>query len=157
MDLSDEGSPFATSVPAADVAGVFPGSRSAADLAAHFVRAGWSSRSSSWEGYEVETSWARLEIDALDDGVLVHGGTHLDPDRFDALVAVLSARRLPFSVEFYGEDGGLLRETAGGRRPSGSPHGSGRRHGPGLRRPSGTRRGPAASGPSSAPHRSVHP
>lgn len=116
-DLSDEGSRVDISVPAAHAAGFLPGSRSAGDLAAHFVRAGWSSRSSSWEAYEVETPWARLEIEPLDDGLLVHGGTHLDPDRFDALVTVLSARRGPFSVEFSGEDGGLLREVADGAAP----------------------------------------
>ncbi|MEY2229616.1 hypothetical protein [Streptomyces sp. BF23-19] len=112
MDLSDEGSPFDADVigmPVADVAGLFPGRRSAADLAAFFVRAGWSSRSSSWEGYEVESPPARLEIEPVDAGVLLHG--EADAGRLDALIAVLSARGLPFSVEFYGEDGALLREV----------------------------------------------
>ncbi|MFI8392528.1 hypothetical protein [Streptomyces sp. NPDC085540] len=119
MDLSDEGSPFDTDVigapvegvegvaGVADVAGVFPGHRSAGDLAAFSVRAGWSSRSSSWEGYEVESPLARLEIEPGHDGVLLHG--EADAGRLDALTAVLSARSLPFSVEFYGEDGALLR------------------------------------------------
>ncbi|MFG2235726.1 hypothetical protein ACGFNX_37955 [Streptomyces sp. NPDC048723] len=123
MDLSDEGSPFGTDVtgrPVADVAGLFPGRRSAADLAAFFVRAGWSSRSSSWEGYEVESPLARLEIEPVDDGVLLHG--EADAGRLDALTAVLSARGLPFSVEFYGEDGALLSEVRVG--PVGSVVGS---------------------------------
>ncbi|WKD33318.1 hypothetical protein [Streptomyces xanthophaeus] len=112
MDLSDGGSPFDADVigmPVADVAGLFPGRRSAADLAAFFVRAGWSSRSSSWEGYEVESPLARLEIEPVDAGVLLRG--EADAGRLDALTAVLSARGLPFSVEFYGEDGALLREV----------------------------------------------
>ncbi|MFB6582990.1 hypothetical protein ACFCYC_37235 [Streptomyces sp. NPDC056402] len=121
MDLSDEGSPFDTDVIGApvagvvdvvdvvDVAGVFPGHRSAGDVAAFFVRAGWSSRSSSWEGYEVESPLARLEIEPGHDGVLLHG--EADAGRLDALTAVLSARDLPFSVEFYGDDGALLREA----------------------------------------------
>ncbi|MFD7917177.1 hypothetical protein ACFV30_41995 [Streptomyces sp. NPDC059752] len=74
----------------ADVAGLFPGHRSGGGLAAFFVRAGRSSRSSSREGV--------LQGEA-------------DAGRFDALAAVLSARGLPFSVEFYGEDGALLREV----------------------------------------------
>ncbi|MER7827816.1 hypothetical protein ABTX85_35255 [Streptomyces sp. NPDC096097] len=112
MDLSHEGEPFeadATGLPVVDVAGCFPGRRSAADLAAFLVRAGWSSRSSSWEGYEVQSPSARLEIEPSDDGVLLHG--QADAGRLDALVAVLSARGLPFSVEFYGEDGALVREV----------------------------------------------
>ncbi len=124
MDLSDEGSPFDTDVigaPVADVAGVFPGHRSAGDLAAFFVRAGWSSRSSSWEGHEVESPLGRLEIEPVHDGVLLHG--EADAGRLDALTAVLSARGLPFSVEFYGEDCALLREVhvglVGSRGPVG--------------------------------------
>ncbi|MFD3465838.1 hypothetical protein ACFWWM_05620 [Streptomyces sp. NPDC058682] len=131
MDLSDEGSPFDTDVigapvagvagagvadvagvavaDVADVAGIFPGHRSAGGLAAFFVRAGWSSRSSSWEGYEVESPLARLEIEPVRDGVLLHG--EADAGRLAALTAVLSARGLPFSVEFYGKDGALLREA----------------------------------------------
>ncbi|MFJ6047778.1 hypothetical protein [Streptomyces sp. NPDC092307] len=112
MDLSHEGEPFeadATGLPVVDVAGCFPGRRSAADLAAFLVRAGWSSRSSSWEGYEVQSPSARLEIEPIDDGVLLHG--QADAGRLDALVAVLSARGLPFSAEFYGEDGALVREV----------------------------------------------
>lgn len=68
---SDGGSPFDTDVIGAavadvsavadvvdvagvvDGAGLFPGHRPAGDLAAFFARAGWSSRSSSREGYEV--------------------------------------------------------------------------------------------------------
>ncbi|MCX4958952.1 hypothetical protein [Streptomyces virginiae] len=38
-------------------------------------------------------------------------GSSPDAGRLDALTAVLSARGLPFSVEFYGEDGALLREV----------------------------------------------
>ncbi|MEV7559449.1 hypothetical protein [Streptomyces sp. NPDC089795] len=115
VDLSDEGSPFdpdTTGATVADVAGRFPGRGSAVDLAAFLVRAGWSSRSSSWEGYEVESPLARLEIEPADDGVLLHG--QADAGRLDALIAVLSARGLPFSVEFYGEDGALLREVRTG-------------------------------------------
>ncbi|MFB7253287.1 hypothetical protein [Streptomyces nojiriensis] len=122
MDLSDEGSPFDTDMsgaPVADVAGLYPGHRSAADLAAFFVRAGWSSRSSSWEGYEVESPLARLEIEPVDDGVLIHG--EADAGRLDALTAVLSARGLPFSAEFLGEDGALLREVRVGPASPASP------------------------------------
>ncbi|MFG2481163.1 MULTISPECIES: hypothetical protein [Streptomyces] len=124
MDLSDEGSPFDADVigmPVADVAGLFPGRRSASDLAAFFVRAGWSSRSSSWEGYEVESPLARLEIEPVDAGVLLHG--EADAGRLDALVAVLSARRLPFSVEFYEEEGALLREVRVGPADLAGPAG----------------------------------
>ncbi|MGZ9932545.1 hypothetical protein ACXNSR_22040 [Streptomyces sp. NC-S4] len=135
MELSDEGSPFDTDMidaPVADVAGVFPGRRSAGDLAAFFVRAGWSSRSSSWEGYEVESPLARLEIEPGHDGVLLHG--EADAGRLDALTAVLSARGLPFSVEFYGEDGVLLREVrmglVGSRGPAGAAGAAGGSVGP---------------------------
>ncbi|WP_234313972.1 hypothetical protein [Streptomyces sp. NRRL S-575] len=122
MDLSDEGAPFdadATGLPVVDVAGRFPGRRSAADLAAFLVRAGWSSRSSSWEGYDVQSPLARLEIEPVGDGVLLHG--QADAGRLDALVAVLSARGLPFAVEFHGEDGAVLREVRVGPADPVSP------------------------------------
>jgi hypothetical protein len=48
-----------------NVCGVVQGGRGAAPVAAAFVRAGWSSRSSSWHGYEVETSWGQIELDPI--------------------------------------------------------------------------------------------
>ncbi|MFD7781833.1 hypothetical protein ACFV4Q_01770 [Streptomyces nojiriensis] len=142
MDLSDEESPFdadVTGMPVADVAGLFPGRGSAADLAAFFVRAGWSSRSSSWEGYEVQSPLARLEIEPVDAGVLFHG--EADAGRLDALTAVLSARGLPFSVEFHGEDGALLREVRVGPAGLAGPTGP-RQQDPPVRPRQGPRQRP---------------
>ncbi len=78
-------------------------------MAQRFVGAGWSSRSgSSWESYEVETGWCRIEVDPTDGDTLLNGV--VDSRRFEDLAALLTRFGLRFSLELYADDGELLRE-----------------------------------------------
>ncbi|MGA5408014.1 hypothetical protein ACPCSC_12195 [Streptomyces lavendulocolor] len=78
-------------------------------VAEHFVRAGWGSRSSSWDGYEVETSWCQVELDLIEgSGILLNGVA--DPQRFEELAGILHRFSLRYSLELYDEDGALVRE-----------------------------------------------
>lgn len=57
-----------------NVCGVLHGCSDASAVAACFVRAGWRSRSSSWDGYEVETNWCQVEIDPVDGSDVLLSG-----------------------------------------------------------------------------------
>ncbi|MGW1799721.1 hypothetical protein ACWCQN_28040 [Streptomyces sp. NPDC001984] len=111
MDISDDGrelDPEWVEV-GNNVCGVLRGCRDASAVAEHFVRAGWSSRSSSWHGYEVETSWCQLGLDPIEGpGVLLNGV--VDPQRFDELGGVLHRLGLSYSLELYEGDDTLVRE-----------------------------------------------
>ncbi|MFJ7058821.1 hypothetical protein ACK8N7_21830 [Streptomyces griseobrunneus] len=114
MDLSDEGQPLD---PAwyeinNNVCGGLPDAPSASLVAARFVAAGWSSRSASWESYEIETSWCRIEVDPTEGHTLLNGV--VDPQRFADLAALLTRFGLRFSLELYDEEGELLREIGPG-------------------------------------------
>ncbi|MEU1191509.1 hypothetical protein [Streptomyces sp. NPDC005859] len=111
MDISDEGQkldPEWVEV-GNNVCGVLRGCRDVAAVAQHFVRAGWSSRSSSWHGYEIENSWCELEADPIEgQGILLNGV--VDPQRFDELGNVLRRLGLSYSLELYNGDETLVRE-----------------------------------------------
>ncbi|MFM9704454.1 hypothetical protein [Streptomyces galilaeus] len=92
-----------------NVCGVLRGCRDASVVAQHFVRAGWSSRSSSWHGYEVETSWCQLEVEPIDGPDTLLNGV-VDPQRFDELGGVLHCLGLSYSLELYEGDETLVRE-----------------------------------------------
>ncbi|KKZ72161.1 hypothetical protein [Streptomyces showdoensis] len=111
MDLSDEGAELDNrwAEAATNVCGVVRNHRDASTVAARFVRAGWSSSSSSWSGYEVETSWCRLEIEPVDGTDLLLNG-FVDPARLDDLSRLLGA---PHALELHAEDGTLLHELTG--------------------------------------------
>ncbi|MEV7415485.1 hypothetical protein [Streptomyces sp. NPDC089919] len=118
MDISDEGQPFD---PAwlqinDNVYGVLTAAPTASTVAERFIGAGWSSRSSSWESYELETSWCRIEVDPTDRDTLLHGV--VDPQRFEELAALLRRFRLHFSLELYGEDDELLHVIEGEPPPT---------------------------------------
>ncbi|MFI0943871.1 hypothetical protein [Streptomyces sp. NPDC021020] len=77
-----------------------------------FAVAGWGYRSSSWHGYEVETSWCRVELDPLGGGEILLNGV-VDPARFDALAALLARSGLGYGLELYGDDDVPVRQVAG--------------------------------------------
>ncbi|AZM87166.1 MULTISPECIES: hypothetical protein [Streptomyces] len=121
MDISDEGQPLDPVWLEIDnnVCGGLAGASSASLVAELFIGAGWRSTSgSSWESYELETSWCRIEVDPADGDTLLNGV--VDPLRFEDLAVLLNRFGLRFSLELYGDDGELLREIEGGT-PS-APH-----------------------------------
>ncbi|MFF2410701.1 hypothetical protein [Streptomyces sp. NPDC058092] len=85
MDISDGGSSLAPDWQEADnnLCGVLRGRLDTSAVAERFVRAGWKPRSSSWDAYEVETSWCRIELDPVDGADTLLNGV-IDPDRLDA-------------------------------------------------------------------------
>jgi hypothetical protein len=88
-------------------------------VAERFIRAGWSSRSgSSWESYEVETSWCRLEVAPAAGDTLLNGV--VDPQRFEDLAALPTRFSLLFRLELYDDAGDLLGAIEAGA-PS-APH-----------------------------------
>ncbi|MEU3819757.1 hypothetical protein AB0E74_09120 [Streptomyces sp. NPDC030392] len=114
MESSGDGPPLAAEwQDAADnVCGVLRGGHPPY-AAGRFARAGWRARASSWDGYEVETSWCRVELEPLGDrdGVLLNGVA--DPMRLDELAAPLRAFGLRFGLELYDESDALVRELTG--------------------------------------------
>ncbi|MGW1066478.1 hypothetical protein ACWD4F_18435 [Streptomyces aureus] len=112
MDISDDGrklDPEWVEV-GNNVCGVLLGCRDAPAVAQHFVRAGWSSRSSSWHSYEVETDWCQLEVVPIEDPNVLLNGV-VDPQRFDELDSELRRLGLRYSLELYEGDGTLIRES----------------------------------------------
>ncbi|WP_216591069.1 hypothetical protein [Streptomyces brasiliscabiei] len=112
MDTSDDGlklNPEWVEI-GNNVCGVLRGSRDASAVAQHFVRVGWSARSSSWRSYEVETNWCQLEVDPGEDPTVLLNGV-IDPQRFDELEGLLRRFGLGYSLELYAGDGTPVRET----------------------------------------------
>lgn len=95
-----------------NVCGVVQDCRDAYTVANAFVGDGWSRRSSSWYGWEVETSWGQIELDSLDGREVLLNGV-ADPARFDELAGILSAFGVRFTLELYNDAGDLLREMRG--------------------------------------------
>ncbi|MEV7700961.1 hypothetical protein AB0O62_31105 [Streptomyces sp. NPDC086779] len=120
MNISDEGQPLDPVWLEINnnVCGGLAGAPSASWVAERFIGAGWSSRSASWESYEVETSWCRIEVDPTDGDTLLNGV--VDPRRFEDLAAQLTRFGLQFSLELYDDDGELLREIEAGTPSSAS-------------------------------------
>ncbi|CAL9530564.1 hypothetical protein [Streptomyces sp. enrichment culture] len=113
MDISDDGPELAPEWRDAgnNVCGILRGHGVSA-VAELFVRAGWRSDSSSWEGYEVQTRWCRVELDPLDRAETLLNGV-VAPGRLDVLASLLSRFGVGFVLELYDESGGLLREVTG--------------------------------------------
>ncbi|MGW1601944.1 hypothetical protein [Streptomyces eurythermus] len=113
MDISDDGPKLDPEwlEAANNPCGILRG-RGTSAVAELFVGAGWQSRSSSWEGYEVETRWCRVELDRLDRAETLLNGV-VDPGRLDVLASLLSRFGVDFALELYDESGGLLREISG--------------------------------------------
>ncbi|MGW6404827.1 hypothetical protein [Streptomyces sp. NPDC055134] len=111
MDISDGGQSLDPQWIDVDnnVSGVAQGCRDASPVAAAFVRANWSSRSSSWDGYEVETSWGQLELDPIEEREVLLNGV-IDPQRFDDLAGLLRGFGLRFTLELCDDTGVLVRE-----------------------------------------------
>ncbi|MGW5124595.1 hypothetical protein ACWEQ7_11185 [Streptomyces sp. NPDC004069] len=114
MDISDDGPKLAPEWEKADnnLCGVLRGNLDTSAVAERLVRAGWRSRSSSWETYEVETDWCRADLDPVEGwGTLLSGV--IDPGKLDALAVLLSRFGLSFGLELYDEQGSLSREVTG--------------------------------------------
>ncbi|MFG3369292.1 hypothetical protein ACIPWY_35330 [Streptomyces sp. NPDC090032] len=111
MDISDDGQSLDPQWLDVNnnVCGVVQGCRDAAPVAAAFVRAGWSSRSSSWHGYELETSWWQVELDPIKELEVLLNGV-IDPQRLDDLAGLLSRFGLRFTPELSDDSGALARE-----------------------------------------------
>ncbi|MEV6007679.1 hypothetical protein AB0M29_12800 [Streptomyces sp. NPDC051976] len=92
-----------------NLCGVVQGCQDTSTVAAAFVRAGWSSRSSSWYGYEVETVWGQIELDPIEGREVLLNGV-VDPQRIDDLAGLLSRFGLRFNLELYSNTGELVRE-----------------------------------------------
>ncbi|MFI9420086.1 hypothetical protein [Streptomyces werraensis] len=79
-------------------------------MAERFERLGWRSRSSSWYGYEVGTTWCEIEFEAIDGQDVLLNGV-VAPSRFDDLAALLTRFGASYTLELYDENDNLLRET----------------------------------------------
>ncbi|WP_405536553.1 hypothetical protein OG787_26140 [Streptomyces sp. NBC_00075] len=111
MDTSDDGPDLAPALREAgnNLCGVLRGHLDASAVAEHFVRAGWTSRSSSWDAYEVGTGWCRVDLEPADGPDILLNGV-IAPDGLDALATLLSRLGLRFGLELYDDEGGLCRE-----------------------------------------------
>ncbi|WP_143642118.1 hypothetical protein [Streptomyces viridochromogenes] len=114
MDLSDQGAALDSAwvESANNIVGILHGCRDASPIAERFVRASWRSRSSSWYGYEVGTSWCEVELDPVDGPDVLLNGV-VAPHRFEDLTALLHRFGLTYTLELYEEDGTLIRESRG--------------------------------------------
>ncbi|NGO79184.1 hypothetical protein G6045_26545 [Streptomyces sp. YC504] len=111
MDISDDGQsldPRWIGV-SNNIAGVVQDCPDGSAVAAAFVRAGWSSRSSSWSGYEVETGWAQIELDPVEGREVLLNGV-VAPQRLDDLASVLRRLSHGFVLELYDDSGALVQE-----------------------------------------------
>ncbi|MER7171747.1 hypothetical protein [Streptomyces mesophilus] len=111
MDISDDGQrldPRWIDV-SNNISGVVQNCRDSGAVAAAFVRAGWSSRSSSWSGYEVENGWAQIELDPVEGREVLLNGV-IDPQHLDDLAGVLRCLSREFVLELYDDAGALVRE-----------------------------------------------
>ncbi|MGW7429865.1 hypothetical protein ACWGIN_09945 [Streptomyces sp. NPDC054861] len=114
MDISDAGPRLDALWTEVDnnLCGVLHGCSDASAVAACFVRVGWRSRSSSWDGYEVETSWCQVEIDPVDGSDVLLSGV-VDPARLDELGRILAAFELACTLELSDESHTSVREIRG--------------------------------------------
>ncbi|WP_431990923.1 hypothetical protein [Streptomyces albogriseolus] len=95
-----------------NVCGILHGHRDAAPIAERFEQHGWRSRSSSWHGYEVGTTWCEAELDPADGPDVLLNGV-VDPSRFTDLAALLDRFGLTHTLELYDEDGNLPASAVG--------------------------------------------
>ncbi|MFZ4244608.1 hypothetical protein ACOZDF_04625 [Streptomyces griseoincarnatus] len=96
-----------------NVCGILHGHRDAALMAERFERLGWRSRSSSWHGYQVGTTWCEVELELVDGQDVLLNGV-VDPSRFDDLAAQLTRCGATYTLELFDENDNLLRETRRG-------------------------------------------
>ncbi|MFD8805313.1 hypothetical protein [Streptomyces sp. NPDC059597] len=113
MDISHDGPELAPHLHHAgnNLSGTLRG-RATSSVASRFVGAGWRSRSSSWEGYEVGTDWCEVELDPVGKRETLLNGV-VDPDGLDALAALLTWFGVSFRLELCDERGGPVREVVG--------------------------------------------
>ncbi|WP_312847613.1 hypothetical protein [Streptomyces sp. WAC08241] len=114
MDTSDEGPELDRRWAGLgnNVSGVLHGCRDASAVAARLVGAGWSSRSSSWCGYELETDWCRIEVDPAGEPEVLLNGV-VDPDRIGELGRLLDRFGIPHELELDDGDGAPVCESRG--------------------------------------------
>lgn len=114
VDLSDDGPALDARWAGIDnnLCGCLPDGHDASRVAELFVRAGWRSRSSSWDAYEIETTWCRFEAEPIDGSATLLNGV-IAPQRLDDLGALLTRFGLRFDLELYGDAGDLVREAKG--------------------------------------------
>ncbi|MER8045845.1 hypothetical protein [Streptomyces sp. NPDC094032] len=103
-----------------NVCGMLHGYRDASAIAAHFTGAGWTSRSSSWHGYELETTWCHLEIDPIEGPAVLLNGT-IAPTHLDDLGRLLASFGLRYELELSDENNDLVREISPVRVDTGVP------------------------------------
>jgi hypothetical protein len=85
--------------------GFLPSAQSARQVAEAFYAAGWRVRTSSWTEFEVENTYAELE---LRPGDPVHLRGLVVPERIEDLRSVLTALGLTYSIELSDGDGSEL-------------------------------------------------
>ncbi|MFI9163391.1 hypothetical protein [Kitasatospora aureofaciens] len=84
-----------------NVYGFLPSAVSALDIAQAFYAAGWRVRKSSWTEFEVEHTYAELEL--FPETPVRFGGVVV-PERIDDLLSAFSALGLSYTVELYDQD-----------------------------------------------------
>nr|BFD95951.1 hypothetical protein KitaXyl93_73110 [Kitasatospora sp. Xyl93] len=84
-----------------NVYGFLPSAASALDVAQAFHAAGWRVRMSSWTDFEVEHTYAELEL--FPERPVRFGGVVV-PERIDDLLSAFAALGLSFTVELYDQD-----------------------------------------------------
>jgi hypothetical protein len=84
-----------------NVYGLLPSARSARDVAESFYGAGWRVRMSSETEFEVENTYAELDL-YPQDPVLFSG--IVVPERIETFLSALTALGLRYEVELYGTD-----------------------------------------------------
>jgi hypothetical protein len=77
------------------------------ELAAALHDAGWSSRKSAWDEYEVGQTWAELNL-FVQDGKSMVSGCVL-PTHVDGLLSALERLATAYEGELYDRSGALLR------------------------------------------------
>lgn len=92
-----------------NVYGSLPSAQNALHAAQGFHRAGWRVRKSGWTDFEVETTYAQLELTAHEP-VLFSGIVVLE--RIEDLLSAFAAIGLRHRTELYDEDGELIAEYA---------------------------------------------
>ncbi|MFJ9695665.1 hypothetical protein [Kitasatospora sp. NPDC101183] len=93
-----------------NVWGSLAGTTDAHRVAGSFFGAGWRVRRSSWTEFEVENTFAELE---LCPGDPVHFSGFVDPDRLMHLLDALNGLRLSYSVEFEDRQGRMHVHRSG--------------------------------------------
>jgi hypothetical protein len=77
-------------------------------LADMFEANGWSIRKSTWTDFEIRTDWGEIVIENEDQNPFINGA--IDPTMFDNFRLLLDFLKIKYSIEFYDDQGTLIKE-----------------------------------------------